>query len=51
MRLQAKGVLPVKSRDPFLSSLIGYTSLQRLLGVIGILILLWLAIAWAVALP
>lgn len=38
-------------RDPFMSSLIAQTSLRRLLGVLGILAVLWLAIIWAVSLP
>ena len=37
--------------DPFLSSLIGRSALSRLIGVVLVLGLLWLAIAWAVALP
>ncbi len=41
----------VTSRDPFLSSLIARSSLQRLLMVLGIIAVLWLAITWAVALP
>jgi hypothetical protein len=41
----------VARRDPFLSSLIARTSFHRLIGVLGTLALLWLAIAWAVALP
>lgn len=43
--------VPVPNRDPFLSSLMAQPSLGRLLGVAGILAALWLAIAWAVALP
>jgi hypothetical protein len=38
-------------RDPFISSLIAQTSSRRLLGVLGILAALWLAIIWAVSLP
>lgn len=38
-------------RDPFMSSLLAQTSLHRLLGVLGILVMLWLAIIWAVSLP
>lgn len=41
----------VVERDPFLSSLIAWPSLHRLFAVLGILLILWLAIAWAVALP
>ncbi|MCS0504768.1 hypothetical protein [Ancylobacter mangrovi] len=39
------------NRDPFLSSLIAQTALHRLLGVSGVLVVLWLAIGWAVSLP
>lgn len=38
-------------RDSFLFSFMAWPSLRRLLTVSGGLILLWLAIAWAAALP
>ena len=37
--------------DPFLSSLIARPALHRVVGLLGLLAALWLAIAWAVALP
>ncbi|WP_281180436.1 hypothetical protein [Terasakiispira papahanaumokuakeensis] len=41
----------MKRRDPLLDSLIAQTSLRRLVRVMVILMALWLAIFWAVALP
>lgn len=41
----------VTTRDPFLSSVIAQTALHRLLGVAVVLVVLWLAIGWAVSLP
>lgn len=37
--------------DPFLSSLMARSAAFRLAGVAGLVVLLWLAIAWAAALP
>jgi len=37
--------------DPFLSSVMARSAATRVLAVLGLLALLWLAIAWAVALP
>lgn len=37
--------------DPFRSSLMARSALHRVLGALAIIGLLWLAIAWAAALP
>jgi hypothetical protein len=37
--------------DPFLSSLMARAAHSRLLLVAGLILFLWVAIAWAVALP
>lgn len=37
--------------DPLISSFITRPAFQRLAGALVIIIVLWLAIAWAVALP
>jgi hypothetical protein len=42
---------PPRSRDPFRGSLLGRPFWVRLAGVAGVLVLLWLAIAWAVSVP
>jgi hypothetical protein len=39
------------SRDPFQFSLMAQPAYTRLFAVAGILLCLWVAIAWAVALP
>ncbi len=39
------------SRDPFQYSLMAQPAYARLLAVVGVLLCLWIAIAWAVALP
>jgi hypothetical protein len=40
-----------RNANPFRRSLMGSSSTARLLAVAGLLVLLWLAIAWAVSLP
>ncbi len=40
-----------RNSDPFRRSLMGHSSLVRLLASAALLVLLWLAIAWAVSLP
>ncbi len=39
------------SRDPILSSTLARPALRRVLGVLVVLAVLWLAILWAVSLP
>ncbi len=41
----------MQQSDPFLSSLISKTAVQRVAFVFAIVAILWLAIYWAVSLP
>jgi hypothetical protein len=40
-----------KSSNAFRTSLLGQSSLARVVAVSGLLVVLWLAILWAVSLP
>ncbi|MBB3973103.1 hypothetical protein [Hansschlegelia beijingensis] len=39
------------SRDPFLSSMLAQPAARRVAAAAAVLVLLWGAIAWAIALP